>query len=339
MKLCTEFKEATTWRHTHAAAVTADDIVDLGDIYGIAVNTYAASVEGLYCVKGTKILNKDATLTIAEGDKLYYDAANSVVTNIPLGRYIGVAVVSAASTDATVEVSLNDPIGFVEGPSDLCMYQDDFIALGANIMSPATVTETNRNGWSVVDVGDATEAAVSNEPCGAMALTLAETSEAEDAVLYHGDQLSFDIDKLRTVEFRAAVVTPGTGVCAVMGMAGAHNLDKDTVAQNAWFRLDASLVLKVETDDGTTDNDDAATGITLTTATYYWFKIDFTNTSDVKFYVKTEGSTKYTRVASSTTFDMDQYTSGLQPYFSLDKASGTGTATITLDFIRIISER
>ena len=200
----------------------------------------------------------------------------------------------------------------------------------------------DRPEWATVDVGDATEAIVDDEHGGVVALAIAATNEAEDAVLYLEDDLMFDIDKLKTVDFRAKAITPGTGVTVVFGMAGAHNLDKDTIAQNAWFRLQASLALLVETDDGTNDNDDGATGVTLTTDTWYWFRIDFTNSANVKFLYRTDAANAWTDLTATalaalgkTAFDMSKYTAGLQPYMSLDKASGTGTGTLKVDKITV----
>jgi len=108
-----EFKEAVTRRYTSTAAVTAADVVDLGDIYGIACDTYAASVEGAYAVKGRFDLDKDATVEIAAGEGLYWDSDNEQVTSAPDGRFIGVAAEDAASTATTIETDLNAvlPVG------------------------------------------------------------------------------------------------------------------------------------------------------------------------------------------------------------------------------------
>jgi hypothetical protein len=119
-------------------------------------------------------------------------------------------------------------------------------------------------------------------------------------------------------------------------MCGDHNLDKDTVTEAAWFRFDASLVCKVETDDTTNNNDDIATGHTAVAGTYDIYRIDFTDLTDVKFYING------TRVASGTTFDMSNLTAGeqqMQPYFSLDKTSGTGLGDINIDYVKIFSNR
>ena len=47
-------------------------------------------------------------------------------------------------------------------------------------------------------------------------------------------------------------------------------------------------------------------------------------------------------VATATTFDLSNLTDAeglMQPYFSLDKASGTGLGTFDIDYVRIWSER
>jgi hypothetical protein len=191
--------------------------------------------------------------------------------------------------------------------------------------------------WSVVDVGDATEAIVDDSANGQFLLHIHATSEAEDAVLYMGNNKTFDVGSGLIFETRVNMaVSPGTGVCAVFGMCGDHNLDKDSATEAAWFRFDASMVCKVESDDTTNNNDDTATGVTAVAGTYNIFRVDFTALADVKFFI--DG----VRVAASTTFDMSNLTAGeqqMQPYFSLDKASGTGLGDINIDYVKIFSDR
>jgi len=189
--------------------------------------------------------------------------------------------------------------------------------------------------WNVVDVGDATEAIVADKD--QFLLHLHATSEAEDAVLFHNNNKTFNVGNGLIFETRVNMaVSPGTGVVAVFGMCGDHNLDKDTATEAAWFRMDASLALKVESDDTTNNNDDIATGITLVAGTYNIFRIDFTTLADVKFFV--DG----VRVADGTTFDMSNLSAAeqqMQPYFSLDKATGTGLGDMNIDYVKIFSNR
>jgi hypothetical protein len=191
--------------------------------------------------------------------------------------------------------------------------------------------------WNVVDVNDATAAIVADSSNGQFLLHLAATEEAEDAVLYQNDNKTFDVGNDLIFEARINMaVSPGSGVCAVFGMCGDHDLDKDTITEGAWFRFDASLVCKVESDDTTNNNDDVATGHTAVAGTYDIYRIDFTDLSDVKFFIN--GA----RVATGTTFDMSNLLAAeeqMQPYFSIDKASGAGLVDMNIDYVKIFSNR
>jgi hypothetical protein len=191
--------------------------------------------------------------------------------------------------------------------------------------------------WNVVDVNDATAAIVADSSNGQFLLHLAATEEAEDAVLYQNDNKTFDVGNDLIFEARINMaVSPGSGVCAVFGMCGDHDLDKDTITEGAWFRFDASLVCKVESDDTTNNNDDVATGHTAVAGTYDIYRIDFTDLSDVKFFIN--GA----RVATGTTFDMSNLLAAeeqMQPYFSIDKASGAGLGDMNIDYVKIFSNR
>ena len=95
-------------------------------------------------------------------------------------------------------------------------------------------------------------------------------------------------------------------------------------------------MLLIETDDTTTNNDDTATGITSVAGTYDIYKIDFTDLEDVRFYVNG------VHVSTATTFDMSDLTAAekiMQPYFSLDKASGTGVGDLTIDYVKFWGPR
>ena len=236
-----------------------------------------------------------------------------------VGRVIGVL----DSGDAVVRLGeLAEPPGDVSASQLECF--DDFIGAALNVTD---------GRWATVDVGDATQGVVADAHGGQFALALAATDEAEDAVLYHGDKRNFDIDSKLVFECRAKVTTPGTGVTVVLGLASDHDLDKDSIADHAWFRLQAGLDLLVETDDGVTDNDDVDTLLNLSSGTYHTFRIDLSDPADVQFWVDGQ------RMLQSTTFDMSNFSGRLQPYFSLDKAGGTGTAALTLDWVRVTATR
>jgi hypothetical protein len=190
--------------------------------------------------------------------------------------------------------------------------------------------------------------------CGndGMALTLDATSEAQAAVLYLADVLPFDIDEIVSMQFVAKLnAAPSANVTIVAGLASAYNATEDSIAANAWFRLQGSSALLCETDDGATDKDDiAADGITLTTA-WKRFKIDFSaapqtvappgvskaGKGNVQFHVSGADG-MLTRVARGTLFDLSAYSAGLQPYFSIRKASSTETGILYIDEVEICYE-
>ena len=215
------------------------------------------------------------------------------------------------------------------GIQDFQHYEDDFIGTVATFPSsadPATpwlVDDTSSSGTPTYTTG--TSVAV---------LTLASTEEVENVCLHHGDALSFDIDLIQSIEFSAkTVATLDSATTIVMGLGSARNDDPDAVAANAFFKLAGSNSVVCESDDGTTDNDDKATGVSLA-ATYKRFVIDFTGgKSNVKFYIDGD------RVASSTTFDMSNYSSGLQPIFQIQKTSDTNADSLTIDYVRITCKR
>ena len=211
-------------------------------------------------------------------------------------------------------------------------YVDDFV--GASVTLPASANIGTP--WIVADTS------ASGSPtyvrAGSVAvLTLAATSEVENLCLHHGDSLAFDIDDIQRVEMRVklgAAFTSGSEL--VFGVGSARNDTTDSVAANAWFKMvgaNSTTAVYVETDDGTRDNDDVATGQTLGT-TYKEFVIDFAGgKSNVRFFIN--GA----QVATSTTFDMSGYSSGLQPIIQLQKAANTNVDAVSIDYVFIRAKR
>ena len=162
-----------------------------------------------------------------------------------------------------------------------------------------------------------------------MKLTLAATSENEIVTMYMNDVLPIDLASLKWISFILKVAGIDSVTTLTVGVGSARNDTEDSVTVNAWFRMEGSAStsnLVVETDDNTTDNNDVATGTSLS-STYKKCTIDFTNgLKDVRFYV--DGA----RVAAGTTFDMSAVTAGqnVQPIIQLQKASGTGTPSVTI---------
>lgn len=175
-------------------------------------------------------------------------------------------------------------------------------------------------------------------------LTIDATSEAQAANLLQGDVLLFDIDDLIRLEGQVKLSTDslGSGVEVVFGLAGAYNATLDTIAQSAWFKLAGSNSVVVETDDGTTDNDDVATGFTIGTE-FRKFAIDFSvgvhsqappaasagGKASVRFFLENSQG-QLMPVATNTNFSMAAYAGGLQLFARVGKASGTDAAAMTI---------
>jgi hypothetical protein len=199
----------------------------------------------------------------------------------------------------------------------------------------AFTTTPGQNGWTSVLTGTSVTSLCVTADGGAAKLTCTATSESQLVVLYHNDVLAFDVRMLKYIEFVALVTGIDSVSTVVFGVAAAHNTTLDNIATNAWFRMQGSAsttAVVAETDDGTNDNDDKATGQTLA-GVYKTFKIDFEKgLSDVRFFIEGE------RVAQGTTFDMSALGAGLnvQPYIAVAKASGTGVPSITVAKVRPI---
>ena len=200
----------------------------------------------------------------------------------------------------------------------------------------ALTTTPGQDGWTIADTsssGTPTYLATT-EDGGCMKLTLVSTSEAENVCMYHNDVLQFDLAQIQFVEIIAKVAGIDSATTLTMGLGNARNDTEDSVAINAWFRMEGSVsttLVVAETDDSVVDNDDKATSQTLS-STYKTFKIDFMNgLSDVRFYIEGE------RVASSTTFVMSNITAGqnVQPIVQLAKASGTGVPSVSIAQFKI----
>ena len=215
-------------------------------------------------------------------------------------------------------------------------YYDDFLGVAGGQVFDGTYS------WNVMrDVGiNSTVAIDANSVNGVFLLTFTADIEAQDTVLFHDDNRSFDIT--HGVIFEAGidiVELPTLTAQIVFGMCGLDALDKDALLESAWFKLDGSGAIVVETDDTTAghENDDVATGVTAVPGTYNIYRIDFTTLTDVKFFI--DG----VRVCASTTFDMSTLAAGgtamLQPYFSLDKTGDQGLGTIDIDYVKILSNR
>lgn len=167
-------------------------------------------------------------------------------------------------------------------------------------------------------------------------LLLESTSEIQNLCLHFADLLSFDIDKIDHIRF-AMKVEPESGdqidsaTTIGVGLGSARNDDLDSITEAALFKITGgSNAVVVETDDGTNDNDDVATGKSVVDEQWHDFVISFAaGKSDVRFFMDDR------RVAASTLFDMSNYSGGLQPIFQLQKSADTNIDQVTIGYVYV----
>jgi len=222
------------------------------------------------------------------------------------------------------------PIHFYD---DFLGYKFNKYIANENTVAPWTTVVTDMNLAPLL---------VANEPNGVVQITLDVDDITQQGVIYWGDQLSLDISKGLIFEFRATfnvlALTGTETVQAVMGVASATGATLDNIATNAWFKVEsaANTVLLYESDDGDDDDNDNAAGITLVADTYHIFRIDFTDVTNVRFYV--DGAL----VGTTSMATLSAAEAKVQPYFCMSKtksAANTGTGTIYLDYVKIWQNR
>lgn len=219
------------------------------------------------------------------------------------------------------------------GMADFEKFYDDFngaVATFPTSADPATA-------WLVDDVST-TGTPTYTKGTSEATLTLNNDNDVVVVALHFNDALDFDIDDIQRVSMRvkigASTFTSGSILC--FGVGSARNDTANSVAANAWFRMEganSTTLVYAETDDGTRDVDDISTGVTLGT-TYKDFVIDFTGgKSNVKFYIDGQ------RVCASQTFDMSAYSAGLQPIIQIQKAANTNADSVVVDYVEIVAKR
>lgn len=149
------------------------------------------------------------------------------------------------------------------------------------------------------------------------------TSEAQNLCLYNGDSLPFDIDQIVEAAFRFTLkqaALDSTSMFAI-GLTGDRNDTIDTIAQAAIARIvgaDSTTAVVVETDDGTNENNDIATGKTIADTNPHLLLISFaTGKKDVRFFLDGQP------IAQGTTFDMSNYSGALQFFAQIQKTADT----------------
>jgi hypothetical protein len=232
------------------------------------------------------------------------------------------------------------------GFQDFWEFKEDFIGTGASLSTSALYGSP----WVVADVSSAgtptyvmgVDGGAASGAAGVAKIDLESTSEAQSVILSFGGIEQFDVNDRLIYETRLKMNQAAVGAVTdfSFGVCAGQNATWDSTTIMAAFRVVGAVSttnVVVETDDGTTDLDDKATGLTLINA-YKRFKIDMSDLTNVKFYMD-DATGRLVRVAKTVTFDISAYSSCVQPVFQLQKASGTDTSGVSIDYVRITGKR
>jgi hypothetical protein len=199
-------------------------------------------------------------------------------------------------------------------------------------------TALNTDLWTEVETNNATKAIAAS----CLLYTLTNTDQVQDAGVYGITDNAWNIDKGLIFEARLAVTVLPTVTSEVQ--IGVQNdafvsdsqrvAGADEVAKHCLFVLNGATgtgaTLVIYSDDAGVDNDAVATGITVVAGVYHVYRMDFTNSADVKFYY--DG----TQVVSTSTVKMDTTANLMvKPLLMAIKHGGAGLGAISIDYVRI----
>ncbi len=212
-------------------------------------------------------------------------------------------------------------------PAKLKIHEDFVGPAGSTLPFPWGKQDTSAAGTPTLDY-------VANTVNGMYRLLHDSQSEAQKLTLYWADSLHIDITKQPIFEARLKINFAGATFSAdqriVIGLATARNATLDSIATNAWFRIEgANLDILWETDDTVTDDDDNDSGIDIVDNTYTVFKIDASDLTQVKFYV--DGVLAGTGAMSST--------ATVQPYIEIQRDAGTELESVDIDYVSVVWNR
>lgn len=225
----------------------------------------------------------------------------------------------------------------------VAQFMDDFV--GADVAYPATAESGCPWITKIVGAAPPTVARAADYANGKLTLTLTADSQKQNASLYQNDQRNFIITRPGIFEARfSPAVLPTGNAEFVIGLVGDWTDGLDNATYSVFFTMDGSGEIFCEMDDNATDRS-TTSGVTLTAGQWIIGRIDFTDVSNVKFYLTDANPTGpapvFHQVAQSTTFAYAATGANatLQPIAEAYKASGTGVGTFDVDYIFIQVER
>jgi hypothetical protein len=198
--------------------------------------------------------------------------------------------------------------------------------------APPTVTSTGK-GWK---------------------LALTSASQAQCVQVYNKDVFPFEIEELQYLRIRAYIASgeqlSAAEVKAFIGVGSAINAAYASMTALAGFSITGGATqgnVFCETDDNVNDKSADTTLAMPTAVRDFW--LDFRNglvsggppsthrggQGSVRFAMSGAGAApnrgNWQTVCRNTDFNMENYTSGLQLVFQIEKASGAGTGALVVE--------
>jgi len=266
-------------------------------------------------------LGSTAMLAAVDGNTTKTTTGFAIVANRPQAL-----VVSA--TAAALRVSAGDDLVGLASPVSLA----NTIDLPSYLIKIATLP-SRWNPRTQHTAGLPLVGPVVGTANGEAICALSSTNEVMGAFADWGDQVAIPSSGQTLFWARVKFGTYGANETAIVGLTSAWNATLASMTQRCAFRLSGDMVLKAETDDGTTDSGLISTGLTVVAGTYYLLRIDMSDTGNVTFWVDERPLAVLSAPAFTTSSAL------LQPMFGVQKASGTGVPDLTVDYLRVLHAR
>jgi hypothetical protein len=181
--------------------------------------------------------------------------------------------------------------------------------------------------------------------------SLTATNEAQiSRVDFNGDLL-LDVTRLKRVMWRVLFGVMPAGSNFFFGVATGNNATLNDITARALFQLKGSHAITFRTDDGVTDSNDIATPWTAGDAQQWEFEIDFAGglQTGVPAHLSRAGRGALRVLAgrvgqnkfplASFAPSLAAYSSGLQLFSRIEKATGTGLGAATIQYIEYELDR
>lgn len=271
-----------------------------------------------------------------------YGAAGGKIDDAANENFIGIALEAASGDGAVVEVLqqiTSDELTGLGAIDGNILIDEDFV--GDWPAAATALSGQGRYSWTKVET-NGLGVISSDEARGVLKFSADAVAEAATCSLYMVNS-PLDPSKGGIAEFILAVFDIGddAAVDIDFGLASdTHATDFESIAEFVAFHLDGTdLSLNCHSDDGTTDTAPVDTTVDLVDNTYYAFKIDYNDLTDVKFYYRALGDTNWTRLASATTFDVSDASANWTPIILVEKTSNDTTFDVRADRVRVQAPR